>query len=352
MTLTDVVMYKDLEPDVEYELKGEVHLKDVYNRDLGAISTTSVKFRPNAYEGQIEVTFEIDPEKAGNIANVVAFEYLYRDGKLVASHDCIFDKDQTVTLVAKGNICGCDDPDCDHKDDRDHCTKPGCCDDSDCCKDCDDCDHKNICGCDDPDCKHKDDKDHCINNPGCCDDSDCCKDCKTCQHKNLCGCSDPDCKHKYEKNHCVNNPGCCDDTNCCKDCKDCKSKAPADKKNPCGCTDPNCKNKDKVNHCINNPGCCDDANCCKSCSTCKQKPSNNGNGNGNTPNGSSTTKPSKNPIQNIINTVKTGENTFLLMSLIGLTVMSGGGYFFLKTASGREMLKKLRKKLSELFGRK
>lgn len=352
VTLTDVVMYKDLEPDVEYELKGEIHLKDVYNRDLETISTTSVKFKPNAYEGQIEVTFEIDPEKAGNIANVVAFEYLYRDGKLVASHDCIFDKDQTVTLVAKGNICGCDDPDCDHKDDRDHCTKPGCCDDSDCCKDCDDCDHKNICGCDDPDCKHKDDKDHCINNPGCCDDSDCCKDCKTCQHKNLCGCSDPDCKHKYEKNHCVNNPGCCDDTNCCKDCKDCKSKAPADKKNPCGCTDPNCKNKDKVNHCINNPGCCDDANCCKSCSTCKQKPSNNGNGNGNTPNGSSTTKPSKNPIQNIINTVKTGENTFLLMSLIGLTAMSGGGYFFLKTASGREMLKKLRKKLSELFGRK
>lgn len=395
VTLTDVVVYTDLEPDVEYEIRGEVHIRDVYNRDMGKVSETRVKFKPNAYEGQIEVTFEIDPTGI-NVSNLVAFEYLYRDGKLVATHDCIYDKDQTVTLVAKGNICGCDDPDCKHKDELDHCTKPGCCDDSDCCKDCDECKPaKNPCGCDDPDCKHKDEKNHCVNNPGCCDDSDCCKNCTTCVHKNLCGCTDPNCKHKYEKDHCVNNPGCCDDTGCCKDCKDCVKKPV---KNPCGCTDPNCKHKTEVNHCVNNPGCCDDSTCCKNCTECKSKTAttknpcgcddpnckhknqtnyciNNpgccdGDGcctncttckkKGTTtnptptpgPDGTTTTKPSKNPVQNIINTVKTGENTFLLMTLVGLTIMSGGAYFFVKTSSGQKALDKLRKKLSQLFGRK
>lgn len=57
-----------------------------------------------------------------------------------------------------------------------------------------------------------------------------------------------------------------------------------------------------------------------------------------------TTKPDK---PNDI--VKTGQNLFLLTGIIGLTIMTGGGYFFFtKTPKGRKALKKLR----ELFSKK
>ena len=130
---------------------------------------------------------------------------------------------------------------------------------------------------------------------------------------------------------------------CCKNCKQCKSKpAATPSKNACGCDDPNCKHKDEKNHCKNNPGCCDDADCCKDCKTCKSKPATT----------TTTKKPSNNPIKNAVEAVKTGENTFLLASVIGLVLLSGGGYiFFGRTDKGRKMFKKIREKLAELFGK-
>ncbi len=471
----DSVTYSNLTPGKEYTLKGELHMRSGVGADLGAVSDTKeITFIPEAESGTVDVVFTHAPAGIEN-AKLVMFEYLYDGDKLIASHADITDEDQTVTVTAnrlepeedpknpknpcgcndpdckhkdekdhcvnnpgccddsdcckdcstckKKNPCGCDDPDCKHKDEKDHCVNnPGCCDDSDCCKDCDDCKKKNPCGCDDPNCKHKNEKDHCKNNPGCCDDSDCCKDCDDCKEKNPCGCTDPKCKHKNEKNHCVNNPGCCDDADCCKDCKICKSKNlcgcddpnckhknekdhcknnpgccdDADcckkcttcksKPNACGCDDPNCKHKNEKNHCKNNPGCCDDADCCKDCKTCKSKPNACGCDDPNCkhkneknhcknnpgccddadcckdcktckskpvattkPSADTTTKPTtttKNPVQNVIETIKTGDNTFLLVALIGLVALSGGGYvFFGRTAKGKELLKKIREKL-------
>ena len=57
-----------------------------------------------------------------------------------------------------------------------------------------------------------------------------------------------------------------------------------------------------------------------------------------------TTKKTEEKLGDKVETVKTGENTFLLASLIGLAVLCGGGYLFLmKTAKGRELFDKIRK---------
>ena len=315
VTLEDVIKYENLVPGGKYTLKGEIHLKNADGTDGGVINTTESAFVPETENGEVSVTFIFAPVGIEDSAQYVAFEYLYEgvvamDESLIASHADIADEDQTITVKAVDKT-----PD-DKKDPN-----------------------KNPCGCDDPNCKHKNEKDHCKNNPGCCDDSDCCKNCTTCKHKNPCGCDDPNCKHKNEKDHCKNNPGCCDDSDCCKDCTTCKAK-PAEP-NKCGCTDPNCKHKNEKDHCKNNPGCCDDADCCKDCTTCKSKaPAQT----------QTTTKPSKNPVQNIVEAVKTGEHTFLLAAMIGLVLMSGGGYvFFARTSKGRDIFKKIREKLAELF---
>ena len=189
VTLVDTITYKDLTPDTEYTLKGEIHIRDVYGRDMGIISSTDVKFTPAAFEGTIEVSFDVIP-KGVDITNLVAYEYLYKGNELVASHADIHDEDQTVTIVADGNICGCSERDCAHRNEEGHCLKENCCDDADCCKDCKDCKHSNPCGCDDPNCVHRNEKDHC-KKPGCCDDANCCKGCKQCKPKPTVSGNDP-----------------------------------------------------------------------------------------------------------------------------------------------------------------
>lgn len=240
VALTDVVTYSNLTTGKEYTIKGEIHRRAKDGSDSGSLfSIQEIKFTPTESNGTVEVKFNVAPVGIEE-GVLVAFEYLYDGDKLIASHADISDNDQAVTVKANH-------------------VEP----------------YKNPCGCDDPNCKHKDEKNHCINNPGCCDDSDCCKDCKQCKSKNPCGCDDPNCKHKNEKDHCVNNPGCCDDADCCKNCKQCKAKkAPT-------------------------------------------------------------------PIQNVIETIKTGQNTFLSVGIIGLMLMSGGGYlFFAKTLNGRKIWKR------------
>lgn len=350
ITLIDTVNYTNLTPGTKYTMKGEIHIKDLYGRDMGIVSKKEITFTPDKVYGTVEVVFDIIPDDT-NITELVAFEYLYDGEELVKSHADIHDEDQTVVVFMNGNPCGCDNPDCKHKDERDHCLKPGCCNDTDCCKDCDQCKHKNPCGCDDPDCKHKNEKDYC-KKPGCCDKDNCCKKCTDCKkktsdtkYKNSCGCSDKNCKHKDEKDHCLKS-GCCNDANCCTNCTQCKGKTTT-KVNDCGCSDPNCKYKNVKDHCKKS-GCCDDANCCKNCTQCKgtgnkgnSNNNNNNNGSGDGKGNISTT--TKNPVKQVIEAIKTGENTFLLVGIVGLLAMSGGGYiFFTKTANGRKLLRKIR----------
>lgn len=349
ITLVDTVNYTNLTPGTEYTMKGEIHIKDLYGRDMGTVSKKEITFTPDKVYGTVEVVFDIIPDDT-NITELVAFEYLYEGEELVKSHEDIHDEDQTVVVAMNGNPCGCDNPDCKHKDERDHCLKPGCCNDTDCCEDCEQCKHKNPCGCDDPDCKHKDEKDYC-KKPGCCEKDDCCKDCIDCKkkntsetkYKNPCGCTDKNCKHKDEKDHCLKS-GCCNDANCCTNCTQCKDKTTT-KVNDCGCSDSNCKYKNVKDHC-KKAGCCDDADCCKNCTQCKGT-SNKGNNSNSNNNGSGTgngnmSTTTKNPVKQVIEAIKTGENTFLLVGILGLLVMSGGGYvFFTKTANGRRILKKI-----------
>lgn len=352
--LVDTVNYTNLTPGTEYTLVSEVHLRtqvgnqNVDNGNLGYNVTTT--FTPEEADGSVDVVFTIAPIGIQE-ADITAFEYLYQGDTLVAQHADIDDDDQTVHVVGElqedpiegtapeKNACGCDDPECKHKDEKDHCVNnPGCCSDSDCCSKCTTC--KNACGCDDPNCKHKDEKDHCVNNPGCCSDSDCCDKCTTC--KNLCGCYEKDCKHKNEKDYCVNNPGCCDDDSCCdsKSCTVCKAKTTTTTKNACGCDQADCKHKDEKDYCLNNPGCCDDDDCCKNCTTCKSKTT--------TTTTTKTETTSKNPVTNVIEAVKTGENSFLLVALLGLVILSGGGYvFFGKTEKGRKVAQKIREKFKK-----
>lgn len=516
--LVDTIAYTNLTPGTEYTLKGELHLKGNFNDlhdimesdlDMGRLyERPEMKFTPETANGTIDVEFR--PLLTGiTKADLVAFEYLYDGDELVIAHNNIKDRDQTVTVVNMNGVkpgelnpCGCDDPDCKHKDEEGHCLNPGCCKDDDCCKDCEICKHRNPCGCCDPECKHKDEVDHCKDNPHCCDDSDCCKECDDCYPVNPCGCRDLDCKHKDEEGYCKE-PGCCKDDDCCKECDQCSPKNPCgcrdpecthkdeeghcnepgcckgdgcckecdqcNPKNPCGCrdpecahanekdaclkagccakdkcckkcddckpankcgcTDPNCKNKDKKNAC-KKAGCCDGEDCCKNCDDCKPKnpcgctdpncknkniknhcmkkdcckgydccknckecksstssggnnnngntdnknngggnnggngnnTGNNGNNTGNNGNSGnkgntstttknptqSTTTTTKNPVQQVIEVVKTGQETFLLMGIIGLAVMSGGAYFFFaKTAKGRKLFQKLRDKLKK-----
>lgn len=523
--LVDTITYTNLTPGTEYTLKGELHLKGNFNDlhdimesdlDMGRLyERPEMKFTPETANGTIDVEFK--PLLTGiTKADLVAFEYLYEGDELVIAHNNIKDRDQTVTVVNMNGVkpgelnpCGCDDPDCKHKDEEGHCLNPGCCKDDDCCKDCEICKHRNPCGCCDPECKHKDEVDHCKDNPHCCDDSDCCKECDDCYPVNPCGCRDLDCAHKDEEGYCKE-PGCCKDDDCCKECDQCSPKNPCgcrdpecthkdeeghckepgcckgdgcckecdqcNPKNPCGCrdpecahanekdaclkagccakdkcckkcddckpankcgcTDPNCKNKDKKNAC-KKAGCCDGEDCCKNCDDCKPKnpcgctdpncknkniknhcmkkdcckgydccknckecksstssggnnnngntdnknngggnnggngnnTGNNGNNTGNNGNNTgnngnsgnkgntstttknptqSTTTTTKNPVQQAIEVVKTGQETFLLMGIIGLAVMSGGAYFFFaKTAKGRKLFQKLRDKLKK-----
>ena len=98
MTIVDKVSYKKLIPGEEYELKGvlmDKATKKPMLDDYGKKIISKVKFVPEETNGEVEVTFTFD---GVNLAgkSTVAFEYLYHDGKEVAVHSDIEDKNQTV----------------------------------------------------------------------------------------------------------------------------------------------------------------------------------------------------------------------------------------------------------------
>ena len=178
--LVDAVHLTNLTPGKKYTLKGEVHKKAEDGTDGGPIeSYATVDFTPDKSDYMVVSVFHVTPEKADK-ADLVAFQYLYDGETLVGMHNDINDADQTVTI--KPNVITPTEPEKpgvtptepekpgvtptepdEPGNEPDGPNEP-----------------KNPCGCDEPDCKHKDEKDHCVNNPGCCDDSDCCKDCEQC----------------------------------------------------------------------------------------------------------------------------------------------------------------------------
>lgn len=99
-TLTDTVEYKHLIPGKEYVLKG-VLMNKATGKALeldGKEITSEVKFTPEQPSGTVDVLFTFDSKFIKTETQIVAFEYLYKDGKELATHTDLEDKGQTVTI--------------------------------------------------------------------------------------------------------------------------------------------------------------------------------------------------------------------------------------------------------------
>ena len=99
-TLTDTVEYKHLVPGKEYVLKG-VLMNKATGKALeldGKEITSEVKFTPEQPSGTVDVLFTFDSKFIKTETQIVAFEYLYKDSKELATHTDIEDEGQTVTI--------------------------------------------------------------------------------------------------------------------------------------------------------------------------------------------------------------------------------------------------------------
>lgn len=109
VTLTDVVTYENLIPGEEYTVVGTLRYRGedadgnavddgpLTAADGSAIAST-VTFTPETPDGQVEVSFEVPVEGLSGRA-LVAFEQLWHNDVLVASHEDPSDEDQTVRFV-------------------------------------------------------------------------------------------------------------------------------------------------------------------------------------------------------------------------------------------------------------
>ncbi|EFI65079.1 VaFE repeat-containing surface-anchored protein [Bacillus anthracis] len=100
VTIQDKVEYKDLQVGKEYTLKGKLMDKKT-NKPLvvnGKEITAETKFTPKEANGSITLDFTFDATGLEE-KEVVVFEELLKDGKVVTTHADINDKGQTVKFV-------------------------------------------------------------------------------------------------------------------------------------------------------------------------------------------------------------------------------------------------------------
>lgn len=95
--IVDTVDYKNLLPGKEYTVSGKLYDKSTGEALLidGKEVTGETVFTPEKAEGSVEVIFEFDGSALKN-QTVVAFENIYIDGKQVAAHADINDKEQSI----------------------------------------------------------------------------------------------------------------------------------------------------------------------------------------------------------------------------------------------------------------
>ena len=91
-SVTDVVTYRNLIPNREYVVKGELYDKET-GQSIGVTAETS--YTPDKADGTVEVVFEFDASEYAGKALVV-FEQLYYAGNLFAAHEDIDDERQTI----------------------------------------------------------------------------------------------------------------------------------------------------------------------------------------------------------------------------------------------------------------
>ena len=92
--LTDVVKYTGLKTGVTYTMTGTLMDKST-GEPLEGVEPVSVEFKPHTPDGEVKVVFEIPLSLIAG-KTVVAFEKCEQDGKEIAIHYDIEDKDQTV----------------------------------------------------------------------------------------------------------------------------------------------------------------------------------------------------------------------------------------------------------------
>ena len=100
ITIDDVVSYKHLIPGKKYIIKGILMDKRTGKAFLvdGKEVCSEITFTPETADGEVTISFTFDGSVINKDTEIVAFETLYRDGKEIAVHDDIDDKDQTVTI--------------------------------------------------------------------------------------------------------------------------------------------------------------------------------------------------------------------------------------------------------------
>jgi len=100
-SIVDTVEYSGLVPGLEYETTGTLVDRETGEPVTGADGTkveASATFTPEATEGTVEVTFVFDASAlAGH--DVVAFETVTHEGRVVATHADISDEGQTVSVT-------------------------------------------------------------------------------------------------------------------------------------------------------------------------------------------------------------------------------------------------------------
>lgn len=100
ITIDDVVSYNNLTVGKEYTVSGVLMDKSTGKAFLvdGKEIRSEVTFTPETADGEVTVSFTFDGSVITKDTDIVVFETLYRDGKEIAVHADIDDKDQTVTI--------------------------------------------------------------------------------------------------------------------------------------------------------------------------------------------------------------------------------------------------------------
>ena len=101
MVVDDILTFKDLIPNKEYVIRGELMDKVTGQPFLanGKPVTVEKTFTAEEADGEITVRFLMDADYITEQTDVVVFEAVYFGEEKIAAHADITDKDQTVTII-------------------------------------------------------------------------------------------------------------------------------------------------------------------------------------------------------------------------------------------------------------
>lgn len=112
-TIIDHVSYEGLAPGSEYEVIGSVMdattgsaLLDATGNEVVSQST----FIADHVNGNVDVTFEFDASALEDGHKLVVYEKLYRNGKIIATHEDLDSSAQTITIVPVSIVTYASDP--------------------------------------------------------------------------------------------------------------------------------------------------------------------------------------------------------------------------------------------------